>query len=490
MKKYPFDQLFLTKFNFKELKENFLKIPNNKPSHRSIPLKSPKVIAGSLTLVILIIGGTIYYNGTTSAAAVLLNGQQIGFVSTAEEGKKLVETLLVKTGEPLGQVAKTHDQIEYQNLRVKKGNLLEQNLSEQKLERLISTYVEGYSLNIGDESIAILSSKEELEQVLKSYQEHYTKPSENNKVSSVEFSENLETKPVEVQVKEIAPSEDVLNLLIEGKKTTKDYVVQSNDSWWLIARKNDMKTKEVLAGNPGMTEDSTLQIGQTVNLVSVQPYLTVISKGTYTGTETIPFDVTSKTDYSLASGQTVVKQQGSDGSKTVTYAYVQKNGQSVEKTILEETVTQKPVNQVVAKGPSRAPVTVAYSASRGSGNVSGLGWPLQGRINSYYGYRWGSFHTGLDIDGDQGDPYVAAAAGKVTAAGWSGGYGNMLTIDHGNGVVTRYAHSTKLLVSVGQQVSKGQTIGLVGSTGNSTGSHLHFEILVNGDTVNPSNYLP
>ncbi|MDI6880631.1 MAG: M23 family metallopeptidase, partial [Desulfitobacteriaceae bacterium] len=85
---------------------------------------------------------------------------------------------------------------------------------------------------------------------------------------------------------------------------------------------------------------------------------------------------------------------------------------------------------------------------------------------------------------------VAAAAGTVVSAGWDGGYGKMILIDHGNGVMTRYAHSSQLLVSVGQRVAKGQTIGLVGVTGNTTGPHLHFEVISNGSTLNPLSYLP
>lgn len=475
--------------NYKSLKENFLKSVKKFPDSQRIALKSPKIIVGGITLAVLLAGSSLYYQGTTSTTAILLNGQQVGFVSSPDDGKRVVESILVAKGESSGQVAKTHDQLDYKILRIKKGDLLEKQLSQKELEDLISTYIEGYELNIANEPIAVLPSKEESDKVLKSYQELFAQPSKNNIISSVEFNESPLSKQVEVQPEEITSSDKVLTLLKEGKQTKKEYVVQSNDSWWLIARKNDMKTKEVLAGNPGKSEDSTLQVGQKINLVSVTPYLTVISKGVYTGTETIPFDVVSKTDYDVASGQTVVKQQGSDGSKTVTYSYVQENGKNIEKKVIEETITAKPVNQIVAKGPTRAPVTVAYSASRGSGNVSGLGWPLRAGINSYYGYRWGNFHTGIDIAGDKGDPFVAAAGGKVTVSGWGGGFGNMILIDHGNGVVTRYGHATKLLVSPGEQVSKGQTIGLVGSTGNSTGPHLHFEVIVNGDTVNPLNYL-
>jgi len=115
-----------------------------------------------------------------------------------------------------------------------------------------------------------------------------------------------------------------------------------------------------------------------------------------------------------------------------------------------------------------------------------LVWPtVQKRINQYYKWR----HTGIDINGTLKDATYAVDAGIVTYSGWnSSGYGNMILIDHGNGMVTRYAHHSKMYVKTGDQVTKGQTIGMVGSTGRSTGPHLHFEIYMNGKRVNPLEY--
>ena len=251
-----------------------------------------------------------------------------------------------------------------------------------------------------------------------------------------------------------------------------------------------MLTKEVLAGNPGATENTLLHGGQKINIVSNTPYLSVESKGVLTQTETIPYDVQNTVDNSLSAGKQIVKQQGSEGSKQVTYSYTQKDGKFLSKQVLNEQITTKPVPKVVVKGPSQQPYSIAYAASRGSGNISGLAWSLQGPINSNYGYRARGFHAGIDIGAGTGTPFTASAAGKVVEAGWSGAYGYMILIDHGNGVMTRYGHASKLLVSAGQQVSQGQTIALVGATGDATGPHLHFEVLVNGSAVNPRNYLP
>lgn len=119
-------------------------------------------------------------------------------------------------------------------------------------------------------------------------------------------------------------------------------------------------------------------------------------------------------------------------------------------------------------------------------------WPAKGVVSSPYGLRWGGsdFHPGIDIANDMGTPIRATADGIVSVAGWnSGGYGNMVDIDHGNGVMTRYGHASYVVVSAGQQVKRGQIIAYMGSTGFSTGPHVHYEVRINGQAVDPSGYL-
>jgi murein DD-endopeptidase MepM/ murein hydrolase activator NlpD len=110
-------------------------------------------------------------------------------------------------------------------------------------------------------------------------------------------------------------------------------------------------------------------------------------------------------------------------------------------------------------------------------------------ITTLYEYRWGEFHPGLDLATAWGRPFYAAAGGTVVLARYNGGYGNNIQIDHGNGVVTLYGHASKLVVKEGDRVEAGQMIGRIGDTGYSTGPHLHFEVLVNGETTNPVPFL-
>ncbi|HZK52705.1 MAG TPA: peptidoglycan DD-metalloendopeptidase family protein [Desulfosporosinus sp.] len=455
----------------------------------NISWKSPKFLIGTMTFILVIGSATVYYSSTASAAYVVVNGQKICMVASVEQGQQIVDGLLTKRGQSLGQVAKTHDLLEYEIVRVKNEELLKLISTDNALQNALNSYIDGYALEIAGAQVAILPTQGDVDTLLNTYQELYTKPSDTNEVTSAKFSEAITTKAVEAQPDQVLSLEQALKELTGGRVTTTEYTAEDNDSWWLIARKNDMRITEVLAGNPEMTIDSKVHSGQKINIVSANPYLTVMSEGIITSTEPIAYDVVTSTDAELASGNTVIKEPGSDGSKDVTYSYVQKNGETISKQVIDEKVTKQPVTQVVSEGSRLTSVSLTRIASRGSNSVSGLAWPLRGPINSSYGSRWGSLHTGLDIGGSTGSSYCAAASGTVVSAGWGGGYGNMIIIDHGNGVKTRYAHSSKLLVTVGQQVKQGQRIGLVGSTGNSTGPHLHFEVIINGSTVNPSTYL-
>lgn len=133
--------------------------------------------------------------------------------------------------------------------------------------------------------------------------------------------------------------------------------------------------------------------------------------------------------------------------------------------------------------------------AKGIANVNGIKiavLPVQGTISSRYGVSSRirvSTHTGLDIAATTGTPIKVVSDGTVTFAGWSGSYGYLVKVDHGNGVETWYGHTSKMYVTAGEKVSAGETIAAVGSTGNSTGPHLHFEIRINGKTVNPQNYV-
>ena len=131
----------------------------------------------------------------------------------------------------------------------------------------------------------------------------------------------------------------------------------------------------------------------------------------------------------------------------------------------------------------------AGSTGTGTPSAAGLIWPVNGPVVSPFGMRWGRMHEGIDIGVPYGTPIHAAAAGRVIYASWMSGYGNLIVIDHGNGLATAYAHQSAFAVGNGASVSQGQVIGYVGCTGHCFGPHLHFEVRVNGAPVDPLGYL-
>jgi murein DD-endopeptidase MepM/ murein hydrolase activator NlpD len=147
-------------------------------------------------------------------------------------------------------------------------------------------------------------------------------------------------------------------------------------------------------------------------------------------------------------------------------------------------------NALAAQDASiRGQLAAAQGAGDTTPSAAGLIWPVNGPVTSPFGYRWGRLHAGIDIGVPEGTPIHAAAAGTVVLAAWEGGYGNYTCIDHGGGLATCYAHQSAYAVSVGAQVAQGQVIGYVGNTGHSFGAHLHFEVRINGNPVDPLGYL-
>ena len=209
--------------------------------------------------------------------------------------------------------------------------------------------------------------------------------------------------------------------------------------------------------------------------------ITIHSVETATYTEAVAYDVQYIDNASLYEGETEIKSEGSEGTDLIVATVERVNGEEVSRTIVSTTRIAEPVAEVQYRGTKPIPAT------QGSGNFQ---YPLASyTISSYFGMRWGTLHTGVDLAAPSGSKIYASDGGTVTFAGWKGSYGYLVIISHGGLFETYYAHCSKILVSVGENVYQGQNIALVGSTGYSTGPHCHFEIRYNGTPNNPLNYL-
>ena len=209
-------------------------------------------------------------------------------------------------------------------------------------------------------------------------------------------------------------------------------------------------------------------------------------------TTDIAYDTETEYDDSEYSSYEEVKTEGEDGEEKVMIRVTFTDGIQTDVYVTGSKVTKEPVDRVIIKGSKDGEYEPGNTSA---GTASGqFIWPLPytHSVSSLFEWRWGRMHQGIDIadGGVYGQPIVAADGGTVTFAGGdNSGYGNYVVIDHGNGYQTLYGHASSLAVSTGQYVSQGETIAYVGSTGNSTGPHLHFEIIENGEKINPLNYV-
>lgn len=284
---------------------------------------------------------------------------------------------------------------------------------------------------------------------------------------------------------------------MKGKLTAqavvkKEYTVQSGDTIHRIARLHDMTAQELRNMNPAVKND-LIYAGTKLTVQRPQQFLRVQVIRTIEYTEKIAFTTEKKYNNTKPVTWEKVHTKGVDGSQTVTAEVTYIDGVEQSRNILSINVTKQPVTKVVEVGTKKV-VTGGMTVTQGDGVSTGnMLWPVPICKNMSRG--WGRGHYALDICNGpvtvNGKPFVAADGGTVVSAsyGRNGGYGNVVRIRHANGLETVYAHCKSLHVVTGQKVTRGQTLGLIGSTGRSSGPHLHFEVLKNGRRVNPLNYV-
>lgn len=443
--------------------------------------KSPYFCTTVVTLFVLI-GVNVYLSQNQAACVAYYNGERIGIVETQQEGEMVMSGLEQELEQFIGQDVFLPGTLHYKTCMVPRSSMKPAIYYESALKEL-PWLVKGVDMCIDGKPVMALASRAEGEQLLQSYQKAMLPEDSQEKIEKVDFQEEVSFQNRQVAVRDIIPVYEALQLLLGGQSQDKTYIVQEGDNLWGIARRNDMRVDDLYQANPQLSED--LKPGQELKLVSVEPLLNITVTSTLATSEVIPFEVETKLDSNLNRGKTKVVKDGENGEAQVVYRLVRQNQRVVERSEVERQVVKTPEAKVVAKGTK----TVVTVASRGSGGSGTLRWPVGGTITSRYGPRGGEFHSGLDIGAGYGAGVVAVAEGRVVSAGWQGNYGKCVLIDHGSGLVTRYAHLSQINVSSGQSVGSGQLIGRVGTTGRASGPHLHFEVIVNGSTRNPLNYL-
>ncbi len=362
-------------------------------------------------------------------------------------------------------------------------------ICDRILQQTGSNIAELSGLYVNGKFEGTLASREQMDALLETLKEGYTDGSVDERAEFVQDVEVLDGLfPSETVISPV----DLKKRLTAKSKVDKYYEVKAGDTLSGIARRHDMTLSELRALNP--TVEEAIYVGDKLLVNRAQPYLQVQVVRTEVYEESIPYATKKVKDPSKYSYYERVKTSGKNGVQKVTAEVVYIDGVEQSRKVIGTTVVKAPTDRVIVVGSKE----VNPNATKGEATGKFI-WPVPGFkfISSYAnevdeGLRGhGKPHRAIDIAGGNiyGATIIASDGGRVVEAGYHWSYGNYVLIDHGGGMRTRYAHCSKLLVSRGDKVKQGQAIGKVGSTGQSSGPHLHFEVIVNGTRKDPLNYV-
>ena len=358
----------------------------------------------------------------------------------------------------------------------------------------------GYTVSYSDRVIAVVSSEADYNKadaiVLNNIEVDSAKESSVSPkfVLTVTVRDRLNTTD-EVVDAIVSNNEDIVEaqaLIVNGETV---FCVEGNVVSGLLKDRLKAYDVEGAENNSQFVDEIETQKGyflkkDAVKLKEAEEFINTLSVKTVsvaTNRVEVPFETKNVKDSTKVRGYSKVTTKGENGITEKTEETVRINGEVTETKVLSSKVIKEQVTQVVTVGTADNYVSATTSAQAKS---AGFICPISSgryRVSAYYGD--GRNHKAIDLAADRGTPIFAVAAGTVTYAGWDSDYGYNIIIQHANGIKTRYAHANALCVSTGATVAQGDMIATVGSTGWSTGNHLHFEVIVNGTRVNPGPYI-
>lgn len=440
---------------------------------------------------------------------VSLGGERIGLIKSRDELYDLIDKEQTELKEKY-KVNKVYPPsgLEVQSVKTYKTNLMTAKEVYEEIKDLDPFTIEGYEVTVTlDDNTTkkfYCLNKDDLDKAVentvtafidkKDYQDYIDgkqkeEDEEGTEVTDIYFGDDVTIKKTLISTEnEIMTNADDLSMyfLFGTTNLTHKYTVKETDTIETIAEKNKLGVQDFLIANPDIAgENALLAVGQEVIVATINPVAKIMVDSFETETQTIKYDTKVILDKSLDASTKYTKQKGVNGLSKVVFATQERNGIIMKSEMVSEEIINEAVDEIVVIGAKN----VSYY-----GNTTYWAWPTTQpfRFSSMYGYRRdpvtgaaGSMHRGIDIVGTKSDNIFAIQSGTVVASGFSSDMGNHVDIDHGNGYTSIYMHLKSRLVTKGTKVEKGQLIGIMGSTGKSTGKHLHLAIKKNGQYMNP-----
>lgn len=431
-----------------------------------------------------------YANSMTYALRLSVNGDFMGYVtdeSVFTDAEKIVQQRITYLDSNTEMFSFDSS---YEVEMVGYGSTLTKyQLADKMLTSVDAEISFAYGMYIGNSFYGALESKDRVEQTLEELLDVYRKGGDE----TVEFESKITYEPGLYLTESIVSEDSIIKLITTKKQVASYYTVAEGDSPLGVISKLGMTEEELAKLNPDFSLDSSMYIGDKLLITQEEPFLAVTVTRRETYDEKTDYETEYVDDSTHYQGSSTIIQEGEKGVERVTADVSYVNGVETRRKVLNRVTVSDPVNEIVALGTKQIPsgITATIPQNRPVGQFI---WPVGGdggQISEMmYGYGGYYNHGGIDIVAPYGTPIFAAESGTVILAQWYYGYGNCVMIQHDNGIVTVYGHSSYLHVTKGQRVTAGDLIADVGSTGQSTANHCHFEVRINGVQMNPINYLP
>ncbi|MBR2021578.1 MAG: peptidoglycan DD-metalloendopeptidase family protein [Clostridia bacterium] len=469
--------------NRKRFKESFWKTfeYSHKSAKKALGLAAYLLMTAATILIIIAWRGSAKQLDMIPALELYIDGAYVGEVLSVYDAESAKDSVEKSLSVNLGTTYNLNCSMKYRATKIKEGA----NLTPAKLSRAFGDVAHkemrnGYGLYVYDVLVAVAEDRawlddsisESLDSRLSAKQK-----SETEKVSYNNFVVKQGTYP-----EKFFSSEKEIRQLFSLTETPENNGDTAN--YLNISEKTTLLTGKNAAGTSSDISDTGAS--QHTMQIAIE---TVITKRV-TQSETIPYGTDYEYTDEMPENRRIVTRDGKNGSKHATYIveYGEDN-REISRRLLSEVVISEPVNQLVSQGTR--PLTEEEKRTASTGTYI---FPSEGELSSGYSWRtfggYNEFHKGIDITSGKGLKLVAADGGLVIQAHDRGdGYGKCVLIEHDDGTITRYAHCSRISVKVGQRVAKGEYIADMGATGQATGVHVHFEIIKDGRTVNPMDYL-
>lgn len=405
---------------------------------------------------------------------VIIDGESLGFVVSQENYNETLTKVQTRVSKIMGQPHSISPNVAFSFGVVARDKILE----GETLERILYEKIEGieqlYAVSVDGKIVGACNTEDGAKQAVALLTASDDANIRRELLTDVSISFDA------VDASDLCTPEELAARLRQSETKETTHVIKKGQTARSICNIYGMTRAKLRELNPEI-DTTNLVAGEELVVLKSAPIVSVKEFQHVTETVSIPYETKEVKDSSLYVGKKSVKTNGVAGSKQVVADVTYVDGEVSERIVLSETVLKEPVTKVVLVGTKPLPKKAATGTYRRPVGAA--------TISSNYGYRRSGFHTGVDFALKKGSPVYASDGGTVSFAGWKGGYGYLVIINHGSGMQTYYAHNSKLLVSRGQKVGKGEQIAKVGSTGNSSGPHVHFEVRVNGKHVNPWRYI-